>query len=781
MLPPQLSFHPQKISMAVLKFKDSLENVEKDEFGDWEFRLVTDAAGRTALDAARHGEPLEEVKRLVEHEMVTLKKGYYYGYTRSFTEAAKRGQIKAVQRLIEAGVDIHARAFMDMVGSALEQAALKRRTEVVKIILATEERQNAKDCYSANALEQAVQDARHDEVTRLMKAKKFLEAAQAIKDTALQDAAGLGDMEIARSLVKYGANADAATDVSHERALSSAASGGHLGMVEYLIQNGAGTTVPCGSSQCTPLRAAASGGYLEIVERLLTIGADPNADRALRAASSGGHLAVVERLLKAGALPNDPDKWNREQYSSPLQEAALGGHLDVVEILLQAGADINEPSVRQGRTALQAAAGKGNVELVERLMAAGAEVNAKAGEWGRTALQAAAEAGSIDIVNTFLNAGAKLETDAWGSASPSLMLTIKGNHAGVFERLLQEVAKEKAETTKAMRRALEACIETGHVEFLKSLLSLGMSVNQEHGSHFRLLTVAATRGYTEVVKVLLEAGVKVHDSEARSSTALQAAVEGDHLETAQVLLSDGADPSAAAGRKEPPLHMACMKGNEKMVRLLLDAGADVHAVSYTERAVLDAAEEGDNQAIINMLKRRQAETPAPRKRSMSLDVSTITKAELCATCENLPAAFFTGQCPSWEDSPKWHLSLYSLQYSSRSGCPFCMFFWKQLGITTITLPQPSEVRLYRGSSIKPVESMWSQIDEPFPEDIECPKTLRTGFQLNIESFESRSPLHDPRGSPLTFFRQATATIWKYFVPRDFRTAPFMAAAMQPKP
>lgn len=724
--------------MAVLKVEDSLIITENDEFGDWKYRLMTDAAGRSALDAARYGDPLEEIKRLVEHEMVTLGKGYYHEYTRSFTEAAKRGQIEAVQRLIEAGVDIHARAFIDMVGSALEQAVLKRRAEVVKIILATEEKQIAKDGYSASALEQAVQDAQHDEVTRLIKAKKFLEAAQTNKDTALQDAAGLGDMEMARLLVKYGANADAAADVSHESALSSAASGGHLEMVEYLIQHGAGTTIPRGSSRCTPLRAAASGGYLDIVERLLTVGADPNADRALRAASSGGHLAVVERLLKAGALANEPDKWNREHYSSPLQEAALGGHLDVVEILLQAGADINAPSVRQGRTALQAAAGRGDVELVKILMDAGAEVNAKAGEWGRTALQAAAEAGSIDIVNAFLDAGAKLETDAWGSASPSLMLTIKGNHVEVFERLVQEVTKEKVETTQAMRRALEACVETGHVEFLKCLLSVGVSVKQEHGSHFGLLTVAATRGYAEVVKVLLEAGVKSDDSEACPSTALQAAVEGDHLETAQVLLSDGADPSAAAGRKDPPLHIACTKGNEQMVRLLLDAGADVHAVSYTERTALDAAEGGGNQAIMDLLKRRQAETPAPRKRSMSLDVSTVTKAELCATCENLPAAFFTEQWQSW-DTPKWHLSLNSLQDSSRSGCPFCMFFWKQLGITTITLPQPSEVRLYRSSHSEPVDSMWSQIDEPFPENIECPKTLQAAFQLNVEPFESRSP------------------------------------------
>ncbi len=308
----------------------------------------------------------------------------------------------------------------------------------------------------------------------------------------------------------------------------------------------------------------------------------------------------------------------------------------------------------------------------------------------------------------------------------------------MFDRLVQEMTKEKVETTQAIRRALKACVETGHVEFLKCLLSVGVSVKQEHGSSFNLLTVAATSGYAEVVKVLLEAGVKLDDSEARWSTALQAAVEGDHLETAQILLSNGADPSAAAGRKDPPLHLACMKGNEQMVRLLLDAGAEVYGISYTERTALDAAKKGGNQAIMDMLKRRQAETPTPRKRRVSLDVSTVTKAELCATCKNLPAAFFTQQWQSW-DTPNWHLSLDSLQDSSRSGCPFCMFFWKQLGITTITLPQPSRVGLCRNSFNEPIDSIWSQIDEPFPEDIEDPISLRVDFQLNVEPFEGRSP------------------------------------------
>ena len=713
--------------MAELDVQNNLGDFEKDEFGDWRYDLVTDAAGRSALDAARDGDPLGEVKRLVENERSELQEGCRWFYTRSFIEAAKRGEIKAVQRLIEAGVDIHACAPAEMLGSALEQAVLKGRMEVVKIILAAETKQIAKDCYSAGALDQAVQDAQHDEVNRMIKTRSFVKAAQINKDQALQHAASLGDMDTARLLVQCGANANAAAEVAHETALSSAASGGHLDMVEYLIRNGAETNGSTQYSQCTPLRGAAGGGHLDVVERLLELGADPNADGVLRAASSGGHLAVVERLLGAGASVS-----GRKQFSSPLQEAALGGYTAGVEILLQAGADVNAPPVIGSKTALQAAAARADSGLFERLLVAGADVNVNIGygEWGYTALQAAAEGGNIQILNILLEAGARADLDAWGSACMSLISAMKGNHDEVFERLVQEVAKDKVEATPGMRRALEVCAETGRVKFLKRLLGLGLLAEQSHGHH-RLFTVAATKGHAEIVEVLLDAGVTLEEGESNWVTALQAAVAGGHLVTARVLLSGGADPSMAAGREEPPLHLACIGGNEQMVQLLIDAGADIHAVSYTGKTILAAAEEGGKQTITDLLKRKQAETPTQQKRVTALDVSNIAKVQLCSTCRGLPVAFFSAKWGSLH-SPKWHSSLNSLQASALKGCPFCMFFWKQLGIKTITLPQPSEVMLFRSS-----DHVWSQIDEPFPDDIESPQSLHASFLLSVEPYEGK--------------------------------------------
>lgn len=722
--------------MAELDVQNNPSDFEKDEFGDWKYDLVTDAVGRSALDAARDGDPLSEVKRLVENEHSELQEGYRWFYTRSLTEAAKKGETKAVQRLIEAGVDIHACPPAEMLGSALEQAVLKGRMEVVKIILAAEGKQIAKDCYSEDALDQAVQDAQHDEVNRLIKARRFVKAAQINKDQALQHAASLGDMGTARLLVQCGANANAAAEVAHETALSSAASGGHLDMVEYLIQNGAEANGSTQYSQCTPLRGAAGGGHLDVVERLLELGADPNADGILRAASSGGHLAVVERLLGAGASVS-----GRKQFSSPLQEAALGGHSAVVEILLQAGADVNAPPVIGSKTALQAAAARADLGLVERLLAAGADVNVNIGygEWGYTALQAAAEGGNIQIVNILLEAGARADADAWGSACMSLISAMKGNHDEVFERLVQEVAKEKVEATPGMRRALEVCAETGRVKFIKRLLGLGLLAEQSHGHH-RLFTVAATKGHAEIVKVLLDAGITLEEeSDSNRITALQAAVAGGHLVTARVLLSGGADPSMAAGREEPPLHLACIQGNEQIVQLLIDAGADIHAVSYTGKTILAAAEEGGQQTITDLLRRKQAETPTQQKRVTNLDVSKIAKVQLCSTCRGLPVAFFAAKWGSLH-SPKWHSSLNSLQASALNGCPFCMFFWKQLGIETITLPQPSEVMLFRSS-----DHMWSQIDEPFPDDIECPQSLHASFLLSAEPYEGKNISMTQRG------------------------------------
>ncbi|RAQ67863.1 ankyrin repeat-containing protein [Aspergillus flavus] len=226
-----------------------------------------------------------------------------------------------------------------------------------------------------------------------------------------------------------------------------------------------------------------------------------------------------------------------------------------------------------------------------------------------------------------------------------------------------------------------------------------------------------------------------------SGTALQRAVAGGHVEAARLLLEYGADVNAAPARVKSPLHLACRNGDVIMARMLLDARANFRAVSYSGKTVRRSAEKGGSVEILQLLNMREALEPSDGNKTEILDVSTIAKRGLCSTCSGLPLEVFTS--PRWlrryhSNAFCFHPSLVSLEKSARGGCPFCLFFWKRLGINIISIPQPSKVRLFYGRrSTDDVAKMLSQIDEPYPKDIERPRSERADFQACVEPFDGK--------------------------------------------
>lgn len=181
-----------------------------------------------------------------------------------------------------------------------------------------------------------------------------------------------------------------------------------------------------------------------------------------------------------------------------------------------------------------------------------------------------------------------------------------------------------------------------------------------------------------------------------------------------------------------------------MARMLLDARANFRAVSYSGKTVRRSAEKGGSVEILQLLNMREALEPSDGNKTEILDVSTIAKRGLCSTCSGLPLEVFTS--PRWlrryhSNAFCFHPSLVSLEKSARGGCPFCLFFWKRLGINIISIPQPSKVRLFYGRrSTDDVAKMLSQIDEPYPKDIERPRSERADFQACVEPFDGKHQL-----------------------------------------
>src|SRR5690242_21890296 len=68
------------------------------------------------------------------------------------------------------------------------------------------------------------------------------------------------------------------------------------------------------------------------------------------------------------------------------------------------------------------------------------------------------------------------------------------------------------------------------------------------------------------------------------------------------------------------------------------------------------------------------------KSSEPIDLSKITKRDLCKHCRKFSRSQFISFKTNLQGRYRIHPSVVSLQDSVRQGCYFCMFLWKQLGL-----------------------------------------------------------------------------------------------------
>ncbi|XP_016142837.1 ankyrin-3-like, partial [Sinocyclocheilus grahami] len=172
-------------------------------------------------------------------------------------------------------------------------------------------------------------------------------------------------MEIATTLLEYGADTNAATRQGISP-LHLAAQEGNVDMVTLLIARE--TAINLGNkSGLTPLHLAAQEDKVNISEVLVNHGAtvDPETKMAytpLHVACHYGNIKMVHFLLKNQAKVNAKTK----NGYTPLHQAAQQGHTHIINLLLQHGASPNELTVN-GNTALAIARRLGYISVVDTL------------------------------------------------------------------------------------------------------------------------------------------------------------------------------------------------------------------------------------------------------------------------------------------------------------------------------------------------------------------------------------------------------------------------------
>lgn len=281
-------------------------------------------------------------------------------------DAAERGDVAVVRRLLTAGADPDGR------GYKVNSVPLTRAksTEVLELLL----------------------DAGAD-----------VNAVDAVGTTPLGWAVGLGKMENVRCLLQAGADVNPNPPATPPLIHAS-----HLGMAAQLLA--AGADVNRGTAaEGTPLIRAAARGNRELAELYLGLGADANARDGI--GNTALHVARTEAmvaLLKTNGA--DPALLNN-RGETPLFEIMHTAAM--VRALVAAGVPLDVVSAERKMTALQVmlADNREDDDAILALIAAGADVKVRTPEGLTTVQQAANRTGRKRwaIIRALIRAGAETE------------------------------------------------------------------------------------------------------------------------------------------------------------------------------------------------------------------------------------------------------------------------------------------------------------------------------------------------------------------------------------
>ena len=564
--------------------------------------------------------------------------------------AVNRGNIEILQILLNAGANTNA-CFEESRRTALTRAVEKQSISIVKILL--ESGADVNGC----TLEHELLEYSDLLACRAVKYESLYENCHFKNHTPLQAASVHQDTEIARMLIEAGANinmdctagtlseprdfetADAEDEEDSDfygTAVQIAAGHGNMELVRLLCRAGANVNAPAYQwGGRTALQAAIKNGDRNVIGFLLAAGADVNAApaekdgiTALAAAIMSQDPNLLSSMFKAGASPKEPSAG----HSGVTALAAATANCDVrlVQQLLHAGVNPVDTA------ALQAAAANDDIDLVRILLLARANSNDHGEiDYGYMALYQAALDARYELVEILL--ASKIEASVRMSETTGCMSYVPKIHGWIYDihchkrspwwvalmskdlRLIRIFLEAGADPNQSCGRNVDgryqchwrgnghSCLQWAvivrHLQLMQMLLEAGADVNVDLGPHLVVfnttLGYAAHEGQTESVRLLLKAGadpnIPAHGASQR--TALQAAAEYGHEDVVDILLEAGADvnipPSPVRG--VTALQVAAIKGYLRIARVLIQAGADVNAAAaknYGRTALEGAAEYG---------------------------------------------------------------------------------------------------------------------------------------------------------------------------------------------
>ncbi|RNJ56637.1 hypothetical protein D7B24_007001 [Verticillium nonalfalfae] len=614
--------------------------------------------GRTALYLAAAGGEMAVVKTLVEMG-VDVNARDQFGHT-ALVASADIGHLETVTYLLAHGACCHAVSRRG--GTALSAAVRSNNAGVVRAILQHSSLSASSECHKPRQREKPTSDedldalsgnsdmaddrlvlepaqmvnimnthygrgnapihlaAHHNNLELfelLLDHGADMNAIQADGITALHTIVQLNYLDLAKSLLRRGVNADGGTV---HKAIHYAVMEGRTEMVKLLLDSGVGieSTDALGN---TALGWAAKNGNTDLIRLLLDRGADHaavnvNGTTALHIVSQNGHTDCVRLLLEHGANPAAADSIG----ITPLHFASRHGHPDAVRLLLRHGANMRA-TCHNRSIPLANAAYYGQVDVVKVLIEHNASF--EAADNASPPLRVAVSQGHAAVVKLLLDAGAAVDaTEMDESPQTPLHTAVIAGRVDIVQMLLEK----GADVTRPLAEGplpLYSAASHGHLEVTRALLDAGADVSAAGGhpvAGWPALFIAVHSDHEAVTRLLLERGADGNFASQDGNSPLQLAVRKSHTSIVKLLLENGADASGAnTANVLRPLCVATWNGQIDIMKLLLGHGADPMAPSMNGLRPLDHAAETNNlEAMETLVKSRPGAAWAAEKRARSL-------------------------------------------------------------------------------------------------------------------------------------------------------------------
>ena len=322
--------------------------------------------------------------------------------------------------------------------------------------------------------------------------------------------------------------------------VADAAMRGEIETVRSLLREGADVNAAQGDGM-TALHWAAERGDIEMAEMLIYAGANVEAVTrigsytALHLASKAGNAPAIETLLQAGS---DANAATTTGGATPLHFAAVSGIGEAVAILLDHGAGVNARESEWGQTPLIFAAAYNRVEALGVLLRRGADAEISTDVVDIPARQEGDRAARQRRNQVFaaLQAEQGQRKQAWRPGPSQVQAAVRA------ARRQQPLRANEAEEDS-----------TDYEEAQPEPLSYGELVGSYGG--LTALLHAAREGHVAAALALLEAGSDINRVSGGDHTSplLIATING-HFDLALLLLDRGADPNLASDAGAAPLY-----------------------------------------------------------------------------------------------------------------------------------------------------------------------------------------------------------------------------------